>query len=365
MRSYSGLLNTGHAAERWQKCRLYPVWRWGIFPMSCKNVAIVNAHLQGKTAWSTFLSIPALFCTVFWHGDAPGQGLSEHSYVASQGVSEDWLFCSVLLTTDSSMPNFKNIKAPTANNPQPSAALWRAASSTATSAETQQPQTQQHRGLGSPLSSSAGFMACCSDCRTTGSALAAVPHACVSIRGYGAHRKVLQTKLLCLATPKYWPDHSTRSSGCASLLHGNKGSYLLHELPSLTLKTPWNKLEKREDYTIPNPTSQNPRCNTVEGMLPLYYTRLWDTQWVSMPFLPSTLQCTIISCNSFLPLKASPFLRQSHAVWGPGLPLQGAKKKQIPSSEEFFSWEMWVFLYLPSDIQNLGVCNRPHFLPTL
>lgn len=49
---------------------------------------------------------------------------------------------------------------------------------------------------------------------------------------------------------------------------------MLHELPSLTLKTPWNKLEKREDYTIPNPTSQNPRCNTVEGMLPLYYTRL-------------------------------------------------------------------------------------------
>lgn len=59
----------------------------------------VNVHLQGKTGWLTFLSIPARFHTLFWHGDAAGQGLSERSHVASQGVSEDKLSCPVLLTT--------------------------------------------------------------------------------------------------------------------------------------------------------------------------------------------------------------------------------------------------------------------------
>lgn len=99
-------------------------------------------------------------------------------------------------------------------------------------------------GLGSSLSSPARFMACCS-------ALAAMPR--VSVRGDRAHRKVLQIEPLCLATLKYWADGSI--SRCTSLLHCNNGSCLLQDLPSLTLKTPRDKLERKEGYTTPNPMS--------------------------------------------------------------------------------------------------------------
>lgn len=62
-------------------------------------------------------------------------------------------------------------------------------------------------GFGLSLSSSARFMACCSDCTTTARASAAMPNACLSIRGYKAHKKLLQLQLLCLAAWKYQPAH--------------------------------------------------------------------------------------------------------------------------------------------------------------
>lgn len=34
-----------------------------------------------------------------WNEDAPGQDLSKHSHIASEEVSEDWLYRAMLLST--------------------------------------------------------------------------------------------------------------------------------------------------------------------------------------------------------------------------------------------------------------------------